>query len=85
MQIVAGKRRLHILDYGTRLGFHWASLLRLLVSKEGKLPQVKITAIARPTPICYPGEQIEKVGSWLMKYAHELGLPSFKFNTIMKN
>ena len=66
-------------------GFIGLALLHLLASKEGNLPQVKITAIARPTPICYPREQIEKVGSRFMKYAHELGLPSFKFNAIMKN
>ncbi|AQK48406.1 scarecrow-like protein 9 isoform X4 [Zea mays] len=85
MQAMAGKSRLHIVDYGTRFGFQWAGLLRLLASKEGDLPEVEITAIARPTPICYPGEQIEKVGSRLMQCAHELGLPSFKFHAVTKN
>jgi len=85
MQAMAGKSRLHIVDYGTRFGFQWAGLLRLLASKKGGLPEVKITAIARPKPMCHPGEQIEKIGCRLRKCAHELGLPSFKFHTIMKN
>jgi hypothetical protein len=85
LQAMAGKSRLHIVDYGTRFGFHWAGLLRLLASKEGGVPEVKITAIDRPTPICFPGEQIEKVGFRLMNCANELGLPSFKFHAITKN
>ncbi|CAD6269385.1 unnamed protein product [Miscanthus lutarioriparius] len=36
MQAIAGKCRLHIVDYGTRFGFQWAGLLRLLASKEGR-------------------------------------------------
>jgi hypothetical protein len=60
-------------------------LLRFLASKEVSLPEVKITAIARPKPMCSQGEQIEKIGCRLMKCAHELGLPSFKFHAIMKN
>jgi hypothetical protein len=85
MQAMAGKSRLHIVDYGTRFGFQWAGLLRFLASKEVSLPEVKITAIARPKPMCSQGEQIEKIGCRLMKCAHELGLPSFKFHAIMKN
>jgi hypothetical protein len=84
MQAMAGKSRLHIVDYGMRFGFHWAGLLRLLASKEGGLPEVKITAIDRPTPICFPGEQTERVGCRLMNCANELGLPSFKFHAITK-
>jgi hypothetical protein len=67
-----------------RFGFHWAGLLRMLASKEGGLPEVKITAIDRPTPICFPGEPIEIVGCRLMNCANELGLPSFKFHAITK-
>ncbi|KAG0530878.1 hypothetical protein BDA96_05G225100 [Sorghum bicolor] len=85
MQLMVGKNRLHIVDYGTRFGFQWTGLLRLLASKEGRLPEVKITIIARPKPICFRGEQIEKIGCRLMKCADELGLPSFKFHSIVKN
>jgi hypothetical protein len=46
--------------------------------------EMKITAIDRPTPICFLGEQIERIGCRLMNCANELGLPSFKFHTITK-
>jgi len=57
----------------------------LLASKEGGPPEVKFTAITRPKPAYYPGEQIEKIGCRLMKCAHQLGLPSFKFHAITRN
>ena len=85
MQAMVGKSRLHILDYGMRYGFQWAGLLRLLASKEGGPPEVKFTAISHPKPADYPCEQIEKIGCRLMKCAHQLGLPSFKFHAITRN
>ncbi|CAD6255369.1 unnamed protein product [Miscanthus lutarioriparius] len=85
MQAMVGKSRLHIVDYGMRYGFQWAGLLRLLASKQGGPPEVKFTAITRPKPAYYPSDQIEKIECRLMKCAHELGFPSFKFHAIMRN
>ncbi|KAG2559169.1 hypothetical protein PVAP13_8NG309800 [Panicum virgatum] len=81
---MVGKRKLHIVDYGTHFGFQWAGLLRLLASREGVLPEVRITAIGPSKLKSCPAEQIEELGCRLSKCAHEFGLASFKFHTIMK-
>ncbi|XP_039778598.1 scarecrow-like protein 33 [Panicum virgatum] len=81
---MVGKRKLHVVDYGMHFGFQWAGLLRLLASREGDLPEVRITAIGPPRLKSCPAERIEELGCRLSKYAHEFGLASFKFHTIMK-
>ncbi|XP_066338789.1 scarecrow-like protein 14 isoform X1 [Miscanthus floridulus] len=85
MQAMVGKSRLHIIDYGMQFGYQWVGLLRSLVSREGALPEVKITAIGLPKPKSYPTEKIEEIGCRLGRCAHEFGLPSFKFHTIKTN
>ncbi|OEL25828.1 hypothetical protein BAE44_0013153, partial [Dichanthelium oligosanthes] len=82
MQAMVGKSKLHIVDYGMCFGFQWVGLLHLLASREGGLPEVKITAIDNPKPKTGPAVRIEEIECWLRKYAHEFGLPSFKFHTI---
>ncbi|KAF8668136.1 hypothetical protein HU200_052427 [Digitaria exilis] len=84
MQAMIGKRRLHIVDYGMHFGFQWADLLRLLGTREGSLPEVKITAIGPPKRKSCPAGQIEEIGRRFRQCAHEFGLPSFKFHAIMK-
>ncbi|CAL4982773.1 unnamed protein product [Urochloa decumbens] len=81
---MVGKRKLHIVDYGMHFGFQWAGLLRLLASREGGLPEVKITAIGPPKTKSCPVKHIEEIGCRLSKCAHAVGLPSFKFHTIMR-
>ncbi|KAG2563065.1 hypothetical protein PVAP13_8KG337000 [Panicum virgatum] len=71
---MVGKRKLHVVDYGMHFGFQWAGLLRLLASREGDQPELKSC----------PAERIEELGCRLSKCAHEFGLASFKFHTIMK-
>nr|CAB3490527.1 unnamed protein product [Digitaria exilis] len=85
MQAMEGKSRLHIVDYGMNFGFQWAGLLRLLALREGGQPEVRITAVGPPkrSKSC-PAEQIEEIGCHFRKCAHEFGLHSFKFHTIMK-
>jgi len=85
MQAMVGKSRLHIVDYGMEFAYQWAGLLRSLASREGALPEVKITAIGLPKPKSYPTEKIEEIGCRLGRFAHEFGLPSFKFHTIKTN
>jgi hypothetical protein len=85
MQAMVGKSRLHIVDYGMQFGYQWVGLLRSLASREGALPEVKITAIGLPKPKSYPTEKIEEIGCRLGRCAHEFGLPSFKFHTIKTN
>ncbi|XP_066342343.1 scarecrow-like protein 9 [Miscanthus floridulus] len=83
MEAMEGKTRLHIVDYGMRFGFHWAHLLRLLASREGDPPEVRITAIVRSRLRPCPAELIEDTGCRLIKCAHESGLP-FSFHVIRK-
>ncbi|CAN6336361.1 unnamed protein product [Urochloa humidicola] len=83
LRAVMGKRRLHIVDYGMHYGFHWADMLRLLASREGGPPKVKITAIGHPHLRPCLIEQIEETGLRLSKCAHELGVP-FNFYAIRK-
>nr|CAB3490524.1 unnamed protein product [Digitaria exilis] len=61
-----------------------ACLLQLLASREGALPEVKITAIGPPKRKSYPAEQIEEIGCRLRKCANKYGLPPFKFHTVTK-
>uniref|UniRef100_K3YCU6 Uncharacterized protein n=1 Tax=Setaria italica TaxID=4555 RepID=K3YCU6_SETIT len=74
LQAMVGKGRLHIVDY---------DLLRLLASREGGPPKVKITAIGPPNLRPCPTEQIEEIGYRLSKCAHEFGVP-FNFYAIRK-
>ncbi|CAN6326753.1 unnamed protein product [Urochloa humidicola] len=84
LRAVLGKRRLHIVDYGMRYGFHWGDMLRLLASREGGPPMVKITAIGHAhVRSCCSTEQIEETGRRLSKCAGELGVP-FNFYAIRK-
>ncbi|RCV35786.1 hypothetical protein SETIT_7G268200v2 [Setaria italica] len=83
LQAMVGKGRLHIVDYGMHHGFHWADLLRLLASREGGPPKVKVTAIGHPDLRPCSIEQIEEIGYRLSKCAHEFGVP-FNFYAIRK-
>lgn len=85
MQAMVGKNKLHIVDYGMQFGYQWVSLLRSFASREGALPEVKITAIGLPKPKSYPTENIEEIRCRLGRSAHEFGLPLFKFHAIKTN
>lgn len=81
---MAGRRSLHIVDYGMRFGFQWASLLRSLASRAGGPPEVRITAVARSHHRPCPSEHIEEeTGRRLSRCAHEFGVP-FSFHVIRK-
>ena len=84
MHAMMGKGKLHVVDYGPYFGFHLAGLLRLLASREGGPPEVKVTAIGYPNLRSCTTEGTEDTGMWLSKCAHEFGLP-FKFHAIMMN
>ncbi|PVH34641.1 hypothetical protein PAHAL_8G266200 [Panicum hallii] len=78
---VAGRRRLHIVDYGINYGFQWPGLLRGLAAMQGGPPEVRITGIDLPQPGFRPAYQIEETGRRLTNCARELGVP-FKFRGI---
>uniref|UniRef100_J3NAH4 Uncharacterized protein n=1 Tax=Oryza brachyantha TaxID=4533 RepID=J3NAH4_ORYBR len=78
---VAGRSRLHIVDYGLSYGFQWPGLLRELAARTGGPPEVRITGIDLPQPGFHATQHIDETGRRLAKYADELGVP-FKFQGI---
>jgi hypothetical protein len=78
---MAGKSKLHIVDYGPHHGFQWVGLLRWMANRKGGPPEVKITAISRLQPRSCPSEGIEDTGHRLGKCAREFGVP-FKYHSI---
>ncbi|KAL6907971.1 hypothetical protein ACP4OV_002141 [Aristida adscensionis] len=78
---MAGKNKLHIVDYGLQNGFQWAGLFRWMANREGGPPEVKITGISYFQPKSCPASRIEEAGHRLSKCAREFGVP-FKFHAI---
>ncbi|CAO1940230.1 unnamed protein product [Urochloa humidicola] len=78
---VAGRSKLHIVEYGVRHGFQYLGLLYMLSKREGGPPEVRVTAIAVPQPGFRPTHQIEETGRRLSNCAREFRVP-FKFNAI---
>jgi hypothetical protein len=78
---VAGRSKLHIVEYGVQHGFHYPGLFHLLARREGGPPEVRVTAIAVPQPGFRPAHQIEETGHRLSNFAREMGVP-FKFRGI---
>ncbi|KAL6907974.1 hypothetical protein ACP4OV_002144 [Aristida adscensionis] len=74
-RVTAGRRRLHIIDYGIGFGFQWPSLLRWLAARDGGPPEVRITGIDVPLPGFRPALHMEETGSRLSCLAGELGVP----------
>ncbi|XP_024319187.1 scarecrow-like protein 9 [Brachypodium distachyon] len=78
---VAGRSRLHIVDYGINLGLQWPALLRMLAAREGGPPEVRITGIDLPQPGFRGAYHIEDTGRRLSNFARVFGVP-FKFHGI---
>jgi hypothetical protein len=78
---VAGRRRLHIVDYGLNQGFQWPGLLRMLAAREGGPPEVRMTGIDLPQPGFRGADHIEDTGRRLSNFARVFGVP-FKFHGI---
>ncbi|CAO1940539.1 unnamed protein product [Urochloa humidicola] len=78
---VAGRSKLHIVEYGVQHGFQYPGLLHFLSKRDGGPPEVRVTAIAVPQPGFRPAHQIEETGRRLSNCAREFGVP-FKFDAI---
>ncbi|KAJ1277353.1 hypothetical protein BS78_05G288200 [Paspalum vaginatum] len=78
---VAGRSKLHVVEYGVQHGFLFPGLFYYLARTEGGPPEVRLTAIAVPQPGFRPAHQIEETGRRLSNCARELGVP-FKFHGI---
>ncbi|WVZ48778.1 hypothetical protein U9M48_000187 [Paspalum notatum var. saurae] len=74
---VAGRNKLHIVDYGVHHGFQWPLLLGHLVARDGGPPAVRITTVDLPQPAGFrPASQIDEIGRRLTAFAARCGLPS---------
>ncbi|WVZ48817.1 hypothetical protein U9M48_000224 [Paspalum notatum var. saurae] len=78
---VAGRSKLHVVEYGVQHGFLFPGLFYFLAQTEGGPPEVRLTAIAVPQPGFRPAHQIEETGRRLSCCAREFGVP-FKFHGI---
>ncbi|GJN25880.1 hypothetical protein PR202_gb13766 [Eleusine coracana subsp. coracana] len=78
---IAGRKKVHIVDYGVQYGLQWPSLLAFFATWESGPPEVRITGIDLPQPGFRPASRIEETGRRLSNFAHQFGVP-FKFHSI---
>ena len=50
LKAIAGRKKVHIVDYGVNYGVQWPALLHHLSNFEGGPPEVRITGIDLPQP-----------------------------------
>ncbi|CAN6373795.1 unnamed protein product [Urochloa humidicola] len=79
---IAGRKKVHIVDYGEHYRFQWPILLGCMATWEGGPPEVKITGINHPQPGFRPAARIEQTGRRLTNFAHQCGIP-FKFRSVV--
>ncbi|XP_062205489.1 scarecrow-like protein 33 [Phragmites australis] len=80
-KVIAGRKKVHIVDYGISYGFQWPRLLEFFATREGGPPEVRITGIDLPQPGFRPAARIEETGRRLSNCARQVGVP-FKFHSI---
>ncbi|KAJ1277355.1 hypothetical protein BS78_05G288400 [Paspalum vaginatum] len=87
---VAGKAKLHIVDYGVDYGCQWPTLLHVLAKRTSKddegcapppPPEVRLTCVGVPEPGFRPAARIEETGRRLASFARQCGLP-FTFRSV---
>ncbi|TVU25597.1 hypothetical protein EJB05_28099 [Eragrostis curvula] len=76
-----GKKRLHIVEFGTNFGLEWPYFFHRLANWEGDPPEVRLTSIRCPKIRSFPTEGIEETGCRLTNCARKLGIP-FRFHAI---
>ncbi|KAL6907997.1 hypothetical protein ACP4OV_002167 [Aristida adscensionis] len=79
--VVAGRAKLHVVQYGLGYWFQWPELLRRLARREGGPPEVRLTGIDTPLPGFRPTHLIDDTGRRLSDCARLFGVP-FKFHGI---
>ncbi|KAL6646594.1 hypothetical protein ACP70R_015671 [Stipagrostis hirtigluma subsp. patula] len=79
---IAGKKKLHVVQYGLGHGFQWPDLLRRLACREGGPPEVRLTGIDTPQPGFRPAHLTEETERRLSDCARQFGVP-FKFHGIV--
>ncbi|KAL6604580.1 hypothetical protein ACP70R_043007 [Stipagrostis hirtigluma subsp. patula] len=79
---IAGKNKLHVVQYGLGYGFQWPDLLRRLARRKGGPPMVRLTGIDTPQPGFRPAHLINDTARRLSDCARQFGVP-FKFRSIV--
>jgi hypothetical protein len=78
---IAGRKKVHIVDYGIHYGSQWPGLLKLLSICPGGPPEVRITGIDLPQPGFRPASRVKETGRRLSNYASQVSVP-FKYRGI---
>ncbi|KAL6624399.1 hypothetical protein ACP70R_031720 [Stipagrostis hirtigluma subsp. patula] len=79
--ILEGRPRVHIVDFGIMFGFQWPSLIQRFAKRECGPPELRITGIDVPQPGFRPSKMIEETGKRLAEYAEMFNVP-FKYQGI---
>ncbi|KXG21080.1 scarecrow-like protein 9 [Sorghum bicolor] len=75
VDVLGGRPRVHIIDFGILFGFQWPSLIQRLAKREGGPPQLRITGINVPETGFRPCKTIEETGKRLAEYARMFNVP----------
>ncbi|KAJ1292782.1 hypothetical protein BS78_01G016900 [Paspalum vaginatum] len=81
VKAVAGRKKVHIVDYGVHYGFQWPTFLGHMANREGGPPEVRITGIDLLRPGFRPTARVEETGRRLSNCARQFSVP-FKFHGI---
>ncbi|CAD6218087.1 unnamed protein product [Miscanthus lutarioriparius] len=78
---IAGRKKVHIVDYGIHYGSQWPGLRKFLSVWPGGPPEVRITGIDLPQPGFRPASRVKETGRRLSNYASQFGV-LFKYRGI---
>ncbi|CAN6326416.1 unnamed protein product [Urochloa humidicola] len=73
--VLNGRPKVHIIDFGITLGFQWPSLIQRFAKREGGPPELRITGIDVPQSGFRPCAMIESTGKRLAEYAEMFNVP----------
>ncbi|OEL29014.1 Scarecrow-like protein 9 [Dichanthelium oligosanthes] len=73
--VLEGRPKVHIIDFGITLGFQWPSLIQRFAMREGGPPKLRITGIDVPQSGFHPCALIESTGKRLAEYAEMFNVP----------
>ncbi|WVZ90326.1 hypothetical protein U9M48_036635 [Paspalum notatum var. saurae] len=81
VKTIAGRKKVHIVDYDVHYGLQWPTFLGHLATREGGPPEVRITGIDLLQPGFRPTARVEETGRRLSNCARQFCVP-FKFHGI---
>uniref|UniRef100_K3ZDU3 Uncharacterized protein n=1 Tax=Setaria italica TaxID=4555 RepID=K3ZDU3_SETIT len=73
--VLNGRPKVHIIDFGITLGFQWPSLIQRFAKQEGGPPKLRITGIDVPQSGFRPCATLESTGKRLAEYAEMFNVP----------